>query len=241
VRGARQYAAERHRQVKTYALPAVQRLQAGFPDAQVTYQIVDDSPYFAITDHARMWNADLIVVGSHNSSAIGRFFLGSVSQSLANHANCSVRICRETPTQRAKTPRVLIGFDGSPASSAAVDAVAARAWPEKTQVRVVTVGEPKAFGYFASRFHHFAEPAPQEENGMEALPTWLRNIAERACKQLRLCGLDAEAWGFEGDPKKVLLDVLTEWNADCIFVGSSGQHERKNSKYCCSKQRPLLG
>jgi nucleotide-binding universal stress UspA family protein len=40
------------------------------------------------------WNADLILVGSHGKRGIQSFLLGSVSESVARHAKCSVEIVR---------------------------------------------------------------------------------------------------------------------------------------------------
>jgi nucleotide-binding universal stress UspA family protein len=47
-----------------------------------------------IIDTAKDWNADLIVLGSHNHSGAHRFLLGSVAESVARHAPCSVQIVR---------------------------------------------------------------------------------------------------------------------------------------------------
>lgn len=47
-----------------------------------------------IVDEADRWGADLIVVGSHGSSALRRFFLGSVALAVATNAACSVEIIR---------------------------------------------------------------------------------------------------------------------------------------------------
>jgi len=48
-----------------------------------------------ILDEAKDWSADLIVVGSYGYSALDRFMLGSVSESVAMHAHCSVEVIRE--------------------------------------------------------------------------------------------------------------------------------------------------
>ena len=48
-----------------------------------------------ILDQAKDWGADLIVVGSHGYRGIDRFMLGSVSESVAMHAHCSVEVIRE--------------------------------------------------------------------------------------------------------------------------------------------------
>ena len=55
-------------------------------------------PKQAIIDEAERWRADLVVVGSHGQSALTRFLLGSVSQTVASHARCSVEIVRDRKT-----------------------------------------------------------------------------------------------------------------------------------------------
>ena len=49
-----------------------------------------------ILDQTRGWAADLIVVGSNGHHGIERFMLGSVSESVAMHAHCSVEVIRES-------------------------------------------------------------------------------------------------------------------------------------------------
>jgi nucleotide-binding universal stress UspA family protein len=51
-------------------------------------------PRAAILDDAERWQADLIVVGSHGKRGIDRLLLGSVSESIAVHAPCSVEVIR---------------------------------------------------------------------------------------------------------------------------------------------------
>lgn len=47
-----------------------------------------------ILEDASNWQADLIVLGSHGRKGISRFLLGSVAESVARHASCSVEIVR---------------------------------------------------------------------------------------------------------------------------------------------------
>jgi nucleotide-binding universal stress UspA family protein len=47
-----------------------------------------------ILEEAKGWGADLIVVGSHGYHGIDRLMLGSVSESVAMHAHCSVEVVR---------------------------------------------------------------------------------------------------------------------------------------------------
>jgi len=51
-------------------------------------------PKASILDDAERWHADLIVVGSHGRRGLDRILLGSVSESVAVHATCSVEVIR---------------------------------------------------------------------------------------------------------------------------------------------------
>jgi len=57
-----------------------------------------------ILDEAQSWGADLIVVGSHGYHGINKLMLGSVSESVAMHAHCSVEVIRERQTKARKEP-----------------------------------------------------------------------------------------------------------------------------------------
>ena len=51
-------------------------------------------PRTILLDEAKSWEADLIVVGSHGRQGFEQLLLGSVSESVAMHANCSVEVIR---------------------------------------------------------------------------------------------------------------------------------------------------
>ena len=55
----------------------------------------DGDPRSVIVDEAKDWSADLIVVGSHGRTGLARLLLGSVAQSVASHAPCSVWVVRK--------------------------------------------------------------------------------------------------------------------------------------------------
>lgn len=52
----------------------------------------------AIVDEAKQWGADLVVVGSHGLRGIKRLLIGSVAETVAVHAPCSVEVIREPVT-----------------------------------------------------------------------------------------------------------------------------------------------
>jgi nucleotide-binding universal stress UspA family protein len=53
-----------------------------------------DAPGKLILKEAETWGADLIVLGSHGRRGIKRLLIGSVSESVAIHATCSVELVR---------------------------------------------------------------------------------------------------------------------------------------------------
>lgn len=52
-------------------------------------------PRGVILDTAKTWGADLIVLGSHGRRGLDRFLMGSVAESVAIHAHCSVEVIRK--------------------------------------------------------------------------------------------------------------------------------------------------
>jgi len=61
----------------------------------------DGNPRIAVIEEARDWNADLIVVGSHDYTGLKRWLLGSVAQSIVSHAPCSVEVIRHRHTKNS--------------------------------------------------------------------------------------------------------------------------------------------
>ena len=64
------------------------------PDLKVSTALREGWPKEVIVAEAEDWGANLIVIGSHGTGPIRRFFLGSVSLYVAQNAPCSVQIVR---------------------------------------------------------------------------------------------------------------------------------------------------
>lgn len=61
---------------------------------EISSKIIEGHTLTEILDEATSWEADLIVLGSHGRRGLRRFLLGSVSNAVASHADCSVEIVR---------------------------------------------------------------------------------------------------------------------------------------------------
>lgn len=86
---------------------AATELEQRAPGLNVTPVLLEGQPKDAIPDEAKRWGADLIVVGSHGTGAIRRFFLGSVSLAIALNAPCSVEIVRRSPYAKTEKTTAL--------------------------------------------------------------------------------------------------------------------------------------
>lgn len=64
-------------------------------EASYTVAVPAATPKELILSEAAEWGAELIVVGSHGRRGVNRLLLGSVSEAVALHAQCSVEIIRQ--------------------------------------------------------------------------------------------------------------------------------------------------
>lgn len=202
---------------------AAARLRTNFPGWQITTQIAIGSPKRELLRQADAWKPDLIVVGSHGHSMLGRILLGSVSQGVLNEAHGSVRIARGR-VEEANTPvRIVIGVDGSDASAEAVREVASRQWPAMSEVRVIAVTDPLTptfLGTLIPPLGRIVEESNEEDR------VWLNNLLQQSRDEFEHSELKVSTEIAEGDPRRVLGQMAEEWGADCIFVGSIGFNNR---------------
>jgi nucleotide-binding universal stress UspA family protein len=176
------------------------------------------SPATVIIEKADEWGADLIVVGSHGRTALGKFFFGSVSQKVLSEAGRSVRVARGHIQNQGEpdTPvRLIIGVDGSEGAEAAVEAVAARKWPVGSEARIV--------------YATWAAPQITSDHGIGPINKWVleekvrvKKLIYQAADKLNAAGLRTTVVVKEAEPKRLLTAEAESWGADCIFVGARG-------------------
>lgn len=207
----------------TLAERARERVQAQFPGWQVSVASSCGSAAWELVAKADEWKPDLIVVGSHGRTALGRFVLGSVSQRVLAEALCSVRIARGRVEEPNSPVRIIVGTDGSDASERALRVVAGRTWPAGSEVKVVLVDDPLAPDFLGKVIPPLEKML--EEDRQEAR-AWVKKISSNSLDILRASGTKVNCVVREGDPKKELPKAAEEWGADCVFVGSAGFSNR---------------
>jgi nucleotide-binding universal stress UspA family protein len=207
------------KEAQSLAERAAARLRTNFPSWEVAAIAAAGSPSRELIMKADEWQPDLVVVGSHGRSSLGRLVLGSVSQGALTHARGSVRVARGRVEEPNTPVRIVIGVDGSHAGAAAVREVASRRWPSGSEVRIVAVNDPLTptlVGQFIPRVAKAIDESNQADR------EWLKGILESSCQQLRQAKLKVSSDIREGDPKRVLVEIAKQWRADSVFVGSIG-------------------
>jgi len=205
------HALEALEEAQALAQRAVERLRTLFPAWQVRAEAAADAPAWALIKKADAWQPDLVMVGSHGRSALGRLILGSVSQKVLAHARCSVRIARGRTDTSTAPVRLILGVDGSRHAEAAVGVVAQRRWPSGSEAKVVMALE--SLKIIPAR--HFQATAEEER-------VWAHKVVATTAETLRAAGLVVSTLVVDGDPKALLPREAERWQADSIFVGARG-------------------
>jgi nucleotide-binding universal stress UspA family protein len=184
-------------------------------------EVKSGSPKKEISEYAKEWSADLIMVGPHRFD-LDRFLLGSVAQAVLRTAPCSIEVVRAS----AQLSKVLLATDGSGFSARAVDFVACRPWPAQMQIRILSVVQLPAPD-LPSGVYPFTPPMPEL---VVQVVKATRERAEKAVADaretletagLKVCSGEAT---LEGDPRATILEDAKSWGAGLIVLGSHGRH-----------------
>jgi nucleotide-binding universal stress UspA family protein len=206
-------------EAKALALKAKDLVEKLFPAWRVAEKYIIGLPANELLKIADEWNPDLIVVGSHGRTALGRFVFGSVSNKIVTHANCTVRIARCESETRYGKEKILIGIDGSLGAEAAVEEVLHRKFPAGTQARLIIVCDPlelSVVGYLMPNDVKWIDESNQGERA------WAEDIVRQQAEKLQKAGLIVSYEVKEGDPRRILMHEAEEWQATSLFLGARG-------------------
>jgi nucleotide-binding universal stress UspA family protein len=188
---------------------------AGDVDVATETQVVEGSPAEALSDLARKSEADEIVVGSRG---MGRFAaaLGSVSHALLAQADHPVVVVPRAAADHPRSARehglctVVVGYDDSPPSRAALIYAARRA-SGGGRVIAVHAFQP-APDWLGTPYYQRALDAYQS-HGRELL----RSLEERGD-----LGVELATSLLEGPPARAIVAAADARDADEIVIGSRG-------------------
>lgn len=184
-----------------------------------------DDPRMAIVDEAKERLADFIFIRSHVFHSITRWLLGSVAKTVLRNAPCSVEVVRlasdEAVFRGRRGMKILLATDGSECSKAAASSVAARPWPENSEVKVISATDP--FGFSPEDERVPVEPIGESDGPGEVYVTREERAVHEAKEILAYAGLKLTGAVVSGYPKAAIVDEAKEWGADLVVVGAHGR------------------
>ena len=184
---------------------------AGVMADKEIFRADNDHVAAAIAQIARIYGADLIVLGSRGLSDWQSMFRHSVSHAVLASVDCPVLVVRSRPAGEAgsiaTTRRIVVAVAGGDDIGPAVRAARAVAQARPCTVLAVHVAQaivsPPGVGYFE----------PDEE---------IKKTVDRTVAELREAGLDSEGMIAPAAPvAATLATIAAGWNADLIVTGSS--------------------
>lgn len=202
------------KKARATALEASKTLRAANPRWTVRAEACANAPAWAIVKRAGEWRADLIVIGSHGRSALGRVVLGSVSHAVLREAPCSVRVVHGAGGRAGGPLSIVIGYDGSLDAEAAIQSVAARTWPKGSSACLVTAADAR----LASAGAKSLRSAMTNHRGL----MWIEPLLARAAQRLTEAGLHVTSVVRVGDARRALVREAIRRDADEMFVGARG-------------------
>jgi nucleotide-binding universal stress UspA family protein len=151
----------------------------------------------------------LLVVGSQGLHAVDRFFTGSVSTKLVQHAACPVLVVRG---EAAPVRRITLAIDGSSASATALEFVLARFQPDRA------TGTGGRVPIHVSVIHVAPSPWLKSKEQKEAK----LKVIDQTVRKLITVGFSAEPVYQRGKPAEEIMKAAVKHNADLIVMGAQG-------------------
>ncbi len=117
--------------------------------------------------------------------------------------------------------KILVAYDGSACSEAAVDEVVHRPWPEGTAVRLVTAVERPVLVPSTCAFETYAAftarmTATFREEAYRRIQAALQRFRDRP-------DLETSYEIRDGTAKEALLEAIREWRPELVLAGSHGK------------------
>lgn len=88
-------------------------LKGKLPNNKIEAKVLTGKPAEQITDCAKSWEADLIVVGSHGRRGFQHLMLGSVAEEVLKKAPCSVQIVIDKAAHRKARKKAQLVASGN--------------------------------------------------------------------------------------------------------------------------------
>jgi nucleotide-binding universal stress UspA family protein len=190
---------------------------AGLGGRQVETGVFYGEPARAILAEVRIRKAQLVVMGTHGRSGLGRWLYGSVADEVLRHAQVPVMlvpsVCEYNwPVRPGGLRRILVPLDGSLHSEEALPPATELARALRAGIVLLRAVEPPARADGAG-FTDFAPKAGLEEAG---------RYLEAVARPLRDAGWKVETRKYLGAADSLIAETAREVGADAIVMATHG-------------------
>lgn len=226
---------DEHRQEMASWLKNVQQYFAEvFPETEANIVFGKIAP--KICETAFLWDANYVLIGSHDLSLVNRITLGSVASKVLLNAPCSVEAvrfrnfkdldsrnttkeCEEIREIAEQAPkRIIVGTDFSDEAENAFDWVAKSPWFDNTEIKLITVKQSIRNAPVAS-FLAGSKTYISEQKIQQAIENRLRTRAQEISRKLPKCKL--ETMILHSDcVYEAILEQAHNWEADLVVIGA---------------------
>lgn len=166
----------------------------------------------SILEEAEERNIDLLVIGSHGRTGIGRILLGSVAERTIRHATMPVLTIRAEPLA-GEVDRILVPTDGSAGAIAAADHAVDLARATDAAIHIIHVVDLTRMGGDITAGPVYAE---FEDIGREAVD----DLIDRA-KSAGVRSVQGNV--LAGRPGRAIVDYAEDRDIDLIVLGTHGR------------------
>jgi nucleotide-binding universal stress UspA family protein len=174
-------------------------------------------PGEVVSHVAQERNADLIVVGTHGSTGISRFLLGSVATAVIRHAPCDVLVCRGT-SGPSPFVRPLVATDFSPTALRALRAAVALS-AENTAIELVHAWQLPAGSWGATLLGQARFPWSTVR---DAVVAGAKTQADQLVSANANLGRTLHVELVQGPPASVITHAAERGGHDLIAIGTHG-------------------
>jgi nucleotide-binding universal stress UspA family protein len=202
---------------------------------------VEGNPAEVLVSEAERLGAGLLVVGSVGMSGARRFMLGNVPNKVSHHATTDLLIVKTDPAPReiADYEHILVGTDGSPTATRAVEVAAQLASRIGARLTALCAYEPPSEHELEQLRADPSDPVAQWSAGrnVREVPEEFRwriagaaqaqDVLERAAEHAERSGTRAEVRAVEGNAAESLIAAAEKEGFELIVVGSVGMSGAK--------------
>jgi nucleotide-binding universal stress UspA family protein len=198
------------------------RLLQRVSGVEVTVDVLHGHVKETLLEHALEWQADLIALGSHGQRGLKEMPLGSVSQTIVNHARCPVLIAKQCSNSFADGVRIVVALDHSSYSADTIDWVCRQRFRVPVQIQLLTAVPELSANYESETnperayllLEQMEKLHAQVHELMAPYVVRLEHVFGQGCVTTNLA---------PGDARGVILDAVAAFRANLVVLGSHGR------------------